>query len=126
MTDDGSDYSVWLTLEPGTPPYQQYREAISELAATHKDAPVFEPHITVVGGSAGTAAELTATVRSLAGDRELIDVTFGPIRCSTTRHQCVFRLIDPSVELFRLRQAAVEGLDLAPTAYKNQGEYPRL
>jgi len=59
-------------------------------------------------------------------------VTFGPIRSSTTTHRCVFRLVDPSVELFELYDSTRDALGTSGTAYDphvsliySEMEFPR-
>lgn len=112
-----SEYSLWLTLQEETEAYQQLRDAIVDLATGYDDAAVFEPHITVVGGVSGERAALSETTRSLAKSTDPLDVTFGSVRSSTTRHQCVFILVEPSIELFDVHQTARETLSLSPEAY---------
>ena len=68
---------------------------IADLAAKH-DAVAFEPHITVVGGINGDCTTLTEMTRSFTAETSPLSVTFGDVRCSTTRHQCIFLLVDPS------------------------------
>jgi len=46
-----------------------------------------------------------------------IDVTFGDVRYSTTRHQCVFLVVKPSIELFDHYQRARDALSLPAEAY---------
>ena len=46
-----------------------------------------------------------------------MEVTFGEVRCSTTTHQCVFRLVDPSLALFELYASARDALGLPEGAY---------
>jgi len=46
-----------------------------------------------------------------------VEVTFGEVRCSTTTHQCVFRLVDPSLALFELYASARDALGLPEGAY---------
>jgi hypothetical protein len=36
-----------------------------------------------------------------------LDLTFTAVQCSTTTHQCVFVLVEPTVELLSLRRTAV-------------------
>jgi hypothetical protein len=117
MSDTATEYSLWLTLEEGTAVARQFRETIDDLAATHEDAVVFEPHITVVGGIDGDRTALTETTQSLAAETDPLAVTFGDVRCSTTRHQCVFQLVEPSIELFNLHQRARDALSLSSAAY---------
>ncbi|TKX69187.1 hypothetical protein [Halorubrum sp. GN11GM_10-3_MGM] len=58
MIDIETEYSLWLTLAEETEAFQQFRDVIVDLAATHEDAVIFEPHITVVGGIDGDRTAL--------------------------------------------------------------------
>jgi 2'-5' RNA ligase len=117
MSDTTTEYSLWLTPEEGTAAARQFRDAIADLTATHEDAVVFEPHITVVGGIDGDRTALTETTQSLAAETDPLAVTFSDVRCSTTRHQCVFQLVEPSIKLFDLHQRARDALSLPSEAY---------
>ena len=111
------DFSIWLTPDEESNAYRQLQETIDELPSAHADAPVFEPHVTVVGGVDGDRESLEETTRSLTDDTKPVEVTFGEVRCSTTTHQCVFRLVDPSLALFELYASARDALELSMEAY---------
>jgi 2'-5' RNA ligase len=101
------EYSLWLTLDDDTQAATQFQSVIDNLADAHDDAPTFEPHVTVVGGIAGDHQRLTRATQELAAAAEPVDLHFGDVQCSTTSHQCVFVLADPSLELLRLRRQAM-------------------
>jgi len=118
MSDSASsEYSLWLTFDEGTDANARYRDTIADLAAAHADAPTFNPHVTVLGGVVGTRETLVETTRSLSSGTQPIDVEFGAIRCSTTTYQTVFRLVEPTADLFELYKAARDAVGVDPGPY---------
>lgn len=110
-------YSVWLIPDQDTDVYQRLEATINKYAQQYEDAPVFEPHITVVGGIDGDESVLDDGVRSLAEQQDAFDVEFTGVQCSTTRHQCVFLQAVPTADLLSLHQEAVELFDVAAGMY---------
>ena len=118
MTDSStSEYSLWLAPDEETAAYRQLHTTITELADGQEDAPVFEPHITVVGRINGERESLRETMRTLASHRGPVEVAFESVRWSTTRHQCVFLLAEPTLELFELYEAARDALNASNDPY---------
>lgn len=97
-------YSVWLVPASDTSAYQQLEQTIKRYAQRYEDAPRFEPHVTVLGGIEGDQSVLKESVRDLTEDQVSFDIDFTKVQCSTTRHQCVFLLVEPSIELLSLHQ----------------------
>lgn len=117
MSDSTTNaYSIWLAPNAETPAYRRLQETIAECAAAH-DTPVFEPHITVIGGVSRTRSSLTETLRRLAAETPPLEVAFEGVRCSTTRHQCVFLSVRPSPTLLNLHESARETVGEPPLAY---------
>ena len=112
-----SEYSLWLAPDESTAAYRQLEAAITNLANAHDDAPVFEPHITVVGGINDEPDLLREMMRTLGSHRAPIEVTFESVRWSTTRHQCVFLLVEPTLELFELHAFARDAVNATNDAY---------
>lgn len=115
--EDLDIYSVWLVPDRGSEAYQQLKETIEEYAQLDEDAPEFEPHITVVGGIQGIESVLEEGVQSLAEGQAVFDVKFTRTQCSTTRHQCVFLLVEPTAEVLSLHQESVEVFDVDDGMY---------
>lgn len=111
------EYSVWLVPDRGTDAYQQLEETIKKYAQRDEDAPRFDPHITVVGGIEGEESVLREGVRSLAEGQDSFDAKFSKVQCSTTRHQCVFLLVEPSIEILSLYQEATESFEVGSGMY---------
>jgi len=112
-----SEYSLWLAADEETAAYRQLQATIADLADGQADAPVFEPHITVVGGISGERDSLRDTLETLGSHRAPIEVAFASVRWSTTRHQCVFLLAEPTLELFELHTSARDAVDASKDAY---------
>jgi 2'-5' RNA ligase len=110
-------YSLWLVPAAGSSARRRLQATITELAAGHEDAPVFEPHVTVIGGIDGERAALEETTRALAARTDPLELAFESVRWSTTRHQCVFLLVEPTLELVELRQSAREAVGGPNSAY---------
>jgi 2'-5' RNA ligase len=104
-------YSLWLVPNRETKAYRRLSETIGELAAAHPDAPEFEPHVTVLGGIRGDQDRITKRAQHLAEERRPLELTFTTLQCSTTKHQCVFLLVQPTRELLSVHQAAVQRFD---------------
>ena len=116
-----SEYSLWLAPDEETAAYRQLQAVISDLADAHHDAPVFEPHVTVVGGINDERDSLRDTLQTLGTHRAPLEVAFESVRWSTTRSQCVFLLAKPTLELFELHTSARDATDVSKEAY-----YPHL
>ena len=110
-------YSLWLIPGVDTTVYRRLKTTITELAAEHEDAPVFEPHITVVGGIDSERTVLKETTQTLANQTDPLTVAVEGVRWSTTRHQCVFLAVEPTLELGELHQSARKAVNKPATAY---------
>ncbi|MFC4407893.1 2'-5' RNA ligase family protein [Haloarchaeobius iranensis] len=110
-------YSLWLVPDRDAAAYRQLEETIRELATGQEDAPEFEPHVTVLGGIRGDQDLITERTEELVGNRESLELSFTAVHCSTTKHQCVFLLIQPTRELLSLHQTAAELFDTNPGMY---------
>lgn len=111
------EYSVWLVPDRDTSEYQQLEQTIEEYTQRYEDAPRFEPHITVVGGIESDRSLLAENVQDLAEGQDSFDVEFTKIQCSTTRHQCVFLLVEPSMKLLSLHQEASDLFEICDGMY---------
>ena len=67
--------------------------------------------MTVIGGIDGERTALEGTTRMLAARIELLELAFDGVRWSTTRHQCVFLVVEPALELIERHQSAREAID---------------
>ena len=110
-------YSLWLVPGVETTAHRQLQAAITELAERVEDAPIFEPHVTVIGDIDGERAALEDTTRTLAARTAPLELAFEGVHWSTTRHQCVFLSVEPTLELLDLRRSAREAIGGSTAAY---------
>ncbi|WP_158293462.1 2'-5' RNA ligase family protein [Halorubrum sp. SS7] len=114
-----STYSLWLVSGAETTAHRQLQATITELAERVEDAPVFGPHVTVVGGIDDERTALEETTRTLAA--RTAPLAFDGVRWSTTRHQCGFLSLVPTLELMEVHRSAREAISGSTAAY-----YPHL
>jgi 2'-5' RNA ligase len=112
-----SKYSVWLIPDRNSEAYRQLDDYISEYADEYEDAPEFEPHVTVLGGIKGDPNDITPKTRTLAAKYDPIDLQLTRVQCSTTTHQCVFALVEPTVHLLQLHDETAKSFDENPGMY---------
>lgn len=110
-------YSVWLIPDVESSAYQSLDELIRAKAGKYPDAPDFRPHITVIGGLNSDRDLVLERTKELAASEDPFETDFIDISCSTTNHQCVFLLLDPSNELLSLNQRAVQLFELDSSMY---------
>lgn len=110
-------HSLWLTLDDDSRANEQFRDVITDLADAHEDAPIFEPHVTLVGGLTDDRERLTQVTQELAATTEPLELYFADVQCSTTSHQCVFSLVEPSLELLQLRRKTMTSLNRPAAMY---------
>lgn len=102
------DYSIWLIPDTESSVYRSLDELITSKAEEYPDAPDFRPHVTVLGGLDMERDSLLERTQELAASQDPFEIDFIDISCSTTNHQCVFLLADPSIELLSLNQRAIQ------------------
>ena len=102
------DYSIWLQPDPDSSEYHHLKELIGEYSQKYDDAPIFEPHITLVGGLSDDQDRVSEITQHLAQEHQPFEISFARVHCSTTRFQCVFLLVEPILEILSLHKDAVE------------------
>lgn len=97
-------HSLWLAPDPDSPAGRALADRIEDHAVAYDDAPVFDPHLTVVGSvDVGETAAVERT-RDVVDDHDPVEVSLVRPHCSTTRYQCVFLLAEPTADLLALRE----------------------
>ena len=109
-------YSVWLIPEGGTAGHTQWHRLIATLADTAADAPVFDPHLTLVG-SVDDAVRAARVAQAVAHTTPSLELRVRDVQCSTTTHQCVFCPVEPSLPLLRARRHGLAVLGRSDTLY---------
>lgn len=110
-------YSLWLAPDPDGPAGRALADRIAAYAEAHDDAPVFDPHLTVVGGVDVGATAAVERTRDAAADHGPLEVRLVRPHCSTTRYQCVFLLAAPTADLLGLREDARRAFGRAASMY---------
>lgn len=96
-------YTLWLMPDRST--YLKLSKLIADLSTTH-DAPVFEPHVTLLSGitdDLGTAIDKT---NQFAADHTTITASLTRIEFLEYYYRCLFFRTDESVALMHARTAA--------------------
>ena len=102
---NGVGFSIWIVPEGGE--RRRLAELIRALARRF-GAPVFDPHVTVLAGVPGPAADVVARARDAVGGRGPLRLTFaGPV-AGDTYFRCLYLPVEPSPELLARRAAAAE------------------
>ncbi|WP_157964881.1 2'-5' RNA ligase family protein [Halorubrum sp. 48-1-W] len=110
-------YSIWLQPDHDSTEYRRLSGLIDDYSHRYDDAPVFDPHITLLGGLSGEQDTITGTTQTLTQERDSFEVSFPHTHCSTTRYQCVFLLVEPTLELLSLHESGVEAFETAGEMY---------
>lgn len=105
------EYSIWLVPDEDTEEYETLDDIITEYSNEYTDAPDFKPHVTVAGGIEKEQNVVEEATQNIADNHDGLELSFIDASCSTTNHQCVFLLVDPSVELLELHAEALDLLD---------------
>ena len=84
-------YHLWL--KPGGQVYDILAETIRTLAEKF-DAPIFEPHVTLLGGLAGSEVEHLRRTKELAGTLRAFHITLAEARYRDEYFRCLFRLVE--------------------------------
>lgn len=86
-------YHLWL--KPTGSPYDMLAGAIHELAR-ELAAPVFEPHVTLLGHLEGTEREHTRRTKALARELRPFSIVLTEAAHGDTRFQCLFMRVQAS------------------------------
>ena len=98
-------YHYWF--KPSGKAYAILSRTIRDLA--HElDAPVFEPHISLLGNLEGTEEKLIERTRPLAGRLEPFTAVLTEPSYRDTHFQCLFMLMEPTAALMNAHTIASE------------------
>jgi 2'-5' RNA ligase len=98
-------YHLWLT--PWSGPYERLARTITELGR-HHGAPLFEPHVTLLGHLPGTEVEIIQRVSRLAEDLHRLEMRLTAPGFSDEYFQCLFLHVEPSPPLLAAHAKARE------------------
>ena len=108
------DYSLWLLPPPRES--AAWRALIRRLAAAF-DAPVFEPHVTLLGGIAAPPSQALAAAREWAQSSPPLSARPRAIACLDEYYRCVFVELEKTPELLAARRRAERIFKRAGGAY---------
>lgn len=80
-------YSIWL--KPTGEVHAELAGIISRLSREYS-TPLFEPHVTLIGGLTGQEEKLIAQTRQLAGQLRPFVVQLGDLGCMDEFYRCLF------------------------------------
>lgn len=109
-------YSIFLVPPEGSELYASLAECISEIAG-RSGAPIFVPHVTLIGGILGNEQDVTEKTRELADSLTPFDIKLGELGSNGTYFQMLFSKIDPSVSLMKSNQLARDIFDAQDGVY---------
>ena len=111
-------YSLWMV--PPAPLYDLLRAKIKSIATKGDilDAPLFTPHVTLVGGfSAISDEEAMMKSKAVVSELKPFDIELERVSVGDTFHQCVFILCRTSCDLMRAGAYARALFGQDPDAY---------
>jgi len=89
-------YALWLT--PRGPLAEKLGQLIADLAA-RDGAPIFEPHITLLGGLSGRQSELTTRTRALACELKPFEIALTDTDYLDEYFRCLFLDVAPGDDI---------------------------
>jgi 2'-5' RNA ligase len=98
-------YTLWLM--PDRPTYLKLSKLIADLSTTH-DAPVFEPHVTLLSGITDNLEEAIEKTNQFATHLGSITARLTRIEFLEYYYRCLFFRTDASPALMQARSAAEE------------------
>jgi len=119
-------YHYWF--KPGGEAYRILTRTIRNLA-TELQAPVFEPHISLIGNLQGTEEELIQKSEELAQQLEPFEAVLTQASYRDTHFQCLFMLVEKTPALMKAHARAIDffrrtNQDFMPHVSLVYGTYP--
>jgi 2'-5' RNA ligase len=109
-----TSYALWL--KPSGPAYDVLATAIHDLAREF-DAPIFEPHVTLLADLDGTEEQHLQRIKALAQQLHSFQITLTEASYGREYFQCVFLRAEQSIELMRARALAQQAFHQVGNAY---------
>lgn len=98
-----SKYALWL--RPFGDIAFSLKQRIRKLSEAH-GSPLFEPHVTLLGGLTNSEVELVQMTNTIAISLKPFDVVLTRAGCRDTYFQSLFVYVEPSKELMNARKTA--------------------
>ena len=107
-------YSLWLI--PTGEVYNKFAKIISDLAKEY-NAPIFEPHVTLIGGIVGTEEELSVKTARLAEIIRPFKIKLNRMDYFPERHRALIIRAEKTNELIEAKNRAIEVFNLPLVEY---------
>jgi 2'-5' RNA ligase len=119
-------YHLWL--KPDGDAYNQLAAVVRDLAQ-RLNAPVFDPHVTLLGNLIGSEGALRAKTATLAQELRPLTITLSEPGYTDEHFRCLFMAVRPSDVLMETRAAAERTFDHVPAHFQPHvsllyGSYP--
>jgi 2'-5' RNA ligase len=109
--------SLMTWLVPAFSPERDRLVATIDRLAVERDAPRFQPHVTMVPTFDSDEDVAIHTLKSLVADVLPFDVTFSALGHEEVYFRALYLIADPSAQLMALHQAGRRVWALAPSPY---------
>lgn len=100
-------YSLWLVPERDTETYELLDQLIRTVAAQYR-TPVFDPHVTLLGGVEGTEQDMREKTRVLAEELTPYEIQLGEVGSNGIYFQILFSKIEQTRSVLNANTVAQE------------------
>ena len=98
-------YSLWLVPESGTETHQLLDKFVRNVA-TQYQTPIFDPHVTLLGGVEGKEQDMREKTLTLAEQLAPYEIQLGEIGSSATYFQILFSRVQETSAMMNAHAAA--------------------
>lgn len=109
-----SSYSIWVM--PRGPLAEKLHAEIKGLAGRTSGAPVFQPHVTLLGGIHATEADVLRQAQELAARLKPYRITLDRVSYGSIFHQCVYMLCGTGTDTMQAGAATREAYGQDPSS----------
>ncbi len=107
-------YSIWLIPENTT---FKILSAIIQKLSQKYSSPVFEPHVTLIGGISGTETKVIAKTKELATKIAPYKIRFGGVNFLDYYFKALFLEVMPDKEVMKVNKMATKIFDMEDQSY---------
>lgn len=97
-TKKATGYSLWLVPEKGGEAYQFLERVIQDIGSDYQ-TPLFDPHVTLVGGVEGLEKTVLKKARELAKELTPYEIELGEIDSNGTYFQILFSQVMQTISV---------------------------
>lgn len=107
-------YSIWII--PPEPIFSQLKKIIGSLSKENT-APLFDPHMTLLGNIDEDLSEIESKIRKLLTNAGGLRLELGPISFSSTYFQSVFVRVNSTAQLMQLNLDIKKALNMENSVF---------